>query len=422
VVDEMSKAGDTKRRILEMLKRKSMTMTDISRTLGLAPSTVTQHLQEMENAGAIRLVRSRKLKYYELNEYPSVKVMQPAANNMKRIAIPIAVIALIAVFGFAYYASSSSTPYASAQQVYVAPGSNVPSGSTVFTVSDTPTFYNITGLFITIENVSIHSSTTGKWYNIPLQTSSFNLIQLKNISSILSSVKLSNGTYNELVFHISKVEATVNGTNQSVFLPTNSLRILGSFNISNNGTTNWINIDFDLQHSLHITQNGSIIMLPVLNIRHARGPIELNQSSIIISSSPLKIRAFYEFGMDANGIMTRNYTTPQNWSINSYGGRLEVNRTAGVMPIIMGGRHGFIMGGDANALIWQHRGNFTMNGSWSSNVSITVHDRNGMEVPCMLRNGALSCNANMTMGPGDVPNMTVNGPERLHRPWGRQPM
>jgi hypothetical protein len=214
----------------------------------------------------------------------------------------------------------------------------------------------------------------------------------------------------------------VNGTNQSVFLPTNSLRILGSFNISNNGTTNWINIDFDLQHSLHITQNGSIIMLPVLNIRHARGPIELNQSSIIISSSPLKIRAFYEFGMDANGIMTRNYTTPQNWSINSYGGRLEVNRTAGVMPIIMGGRHGFIMGGDANALIWQHRGNFTMNGSWSSNVSITVHDRNGMEVPCMLRNGALSCNANMTMGPGDVPNMTVNGPERLHRPWGRQPM
>lgn len=311
----------------------------------------------------------------------------------------------------------------------------MPAGSTVFTISDSPTFYNITALFITVDNVSIHSATTGKWYSIPVQTSTFNLIDLRNISSILSGVMLENGTYNELVFHVSKVEATANGTNQSVFLPTNSIKIFGDFNISNNGTTNWINIDFDLEHSLHITQNGSIIMLPILHIIHVYGSaLQLNQSSIIISSYPGRTRTFYEFGMDTNGIMTRNYTTPQNWSIWQYKGRLEVNGT-GVVPIIMGRRHGFIIGGSANGFLQQYRYNSTLNetnanytnhgnfsswhnrnisitgwyngtspdqpGNWTD-LNVTVKEEHGFHAHCILQNGALSCDANRSIIPADI--------------------
>jgi len=58
---------ETKMSILEMLATKSKTLTDISRELGLSPSTVSQHLKELRMAGAIQQVyagRPRKWKLY----------------------------------------------------------------------------------------------------------------------------------------------------------------------------------------------------------------------------------------------------------------------------------------------------------------------------------------------------------------------
>lgn len=68
--------GDTKRRIIELLDQKSKTLTDLSGKLGLAPSTISQHLQELMDWGSIRLVddRPRKWKYYEVNR-------EQGANN-----------------------------------------------------------------------------------------------------------------------------------------------------------------------------------------------------------------------------------------------------------------------------------------------------------------------------------------------------
>ena len=64
----MSKPFETKKEILEILSKKNKTLTDISRELDLAPSTVNQHLRELEEVGAIKLAEeqhSRKWKYYE---------------------------------------------------------------------------------------------------------------------------------------------------------------------------------------------------------------------------------------------------------------------------------------------------------------------------------------------------------------------
>jgi DNA-binding transcriptional ArsR family regulator len=399
----MGKAGDTKGKILEMLNSKNYTLTEISRALDLAPSTVKQHLQEMEWAGAVRLVRSRKLKYYEAsgNNY-SVSNSTQSAFNIKRIAIPIAIMALIVIIGIGYSAMTSNSPYSNAQQIYMTAGSNVPIGSTIFTISDAPTSYNITGLFVTIQNVSLHSQTTGKWYNIPLQQKRFNLIELKNISTILSGVKLSNGSYNELVFHISNVSAVVNGTEKSVFVPTGNLRIFNYFNISNNGTTNWINIDFDLASSIHIAPNGNIILLPVLRIRHKfDSNISLNQSYIIISRDSGEIKSTREFGMDANGLISRNYTIPQNWSLIQSNGKLRIG-VNGTMPIIIRSRHWFLISTDANKFLSSNYTNITRYGNesaennWTVNKNFHIFIKNGMlngfAANCTSGNGAISCN------------------------------
>ncbi len=364
----MGRTGDTKRKIVEMLEQKNETLTDISNKLGLAPSTVSQHLQELQDAGTIRLVedRPRKWKYYEMNRGQITRGFgYDISKDLKRIGVPIAVIAVALILAFAFYTSgSSSNAVAQAQQVYLAPGSVVPAGSTVITLSDSPSFYNISSLVVTVSNASIRSESTGKWYKIPLQASTFDLIQLKNISGILSGVKLSNGIYDGLVLNISGVSATVNGTKQNVDLPTGKLLIVGNFNITN-GITNWINLDFDLAHSLHISANGTIVMLPVINVRHVEGSnLELNESSIIIARSPGDIKGFEEFGMDENGSMMNNFSAPQNISVwKNKDGKLRFNGS-GSVPIIIRTGQGLIIGGDARSLL-----NATEYWNTTSNIS-----------------------------------------------------
>jgi DNA-binding transcriptional ArsR family regulator len=357
----MGKTGDTKKQIIDILQTKSGTLTDISEKLDLAPSTVSQHLKELVSAGQIRLAddKPRKWKYYELNRG---QVASPYARGfqMKSMYMPIGGIALIAILAIGLYLTGSGG-VAVAQQVYIAPGSAVPNGSTVFTLSDSPQYYNISAVFVTVTNASVRS-TAGKWYRIPLQQRTFNLVDLRNISEIMSGVNLSVGSYDAIVLSASNVSAIVNGTSKSVFLPSGKLVVLGEFNITSN-STNWINIDFDLQRSLHITSNGSIVMLPVLFIRHDTGSdIDLNASSIIVArGTPPQSHEAFECGMDINGSMSGNFTFPQNVIIGFSGGRPMMMAGNVPSPLFLRLKRGIIIGSDGKT--------FLANNGWNSNAS-----------------------------------------------------
>lgn len=63
----MGKALSTKRTILDMLSSREKTTTEVSRETGLAKSTISQHLKELQQMGAIEIVDNpyiRKWKYY----------------------------------------------------------------------------------------------------------------------------------------------------------------------------------------------------------------------------------------------------------------------------------------------------------------------------------------------------------------------
>lgn len=61
----------TKKQILKLFVNGTpLTLTDISKQLGLAPSTVSQHLNELKDLGAIQEVDrqgTKKWKYYKMN-------------------------------------------------------------------------------------------------------------------------------------------------------------------------------------------------------------------------------------------------------------------------------------------------------------------------------------------------------------------
>lgn len=64
----MSKYGKTKSDVLKLISENKDTLSIISSELGLAPSTVSKHLNELQDLGAIRLVKSeyaKKWKHYE---------------------------------------------------------------------------------------------------------------------------------------------------------------------------------------------------------------------------------------------------------------------------------------------------------------------------------------------------------------------
>ena len=76
----MGKIWETKKEILKLLSDRAKTLTDISRELELAPSTVSQHLQELRTVGAIEMVDNPYVKKWKYYRIASRVVSQPTQD------------------------------------------------------------------------------------------------------------------------------------------------------------------------------------------------------------------------------------------------------------------------------------------------------------------------------------------------------
>jgi DNA-binding transcriptional ArsR family regulator len=93
-VISMCKTLQTKKAILKMLSDKPKTMTDISRELGLAPSTISQHITELKWVGAIEQVDNfhvKKWKYYKLSQSFSAKPIKEVIHTIANEITPMKV-------------------------------------------------------------------------------------------------------------------------------------------------------------------------------------------------------------------------------------------------------------------------------------------------------------------------------------------
>lgn len=105
----MSKIGETKKRILNSLKQKSKTLTDLSDELGLAPSTVGEHLQELQQMNAIREIDNseRKWRYYEIT--PGFSEEPQTFRRGFRIILSMVIIAVVAIAAIYFLLPKPST-------------------------------------------------------------------------------------------------------------------------------------------------------------------------------------------------------------------------------------------------------------------------------------------------------------------------
>ena len=102
----MGKTLETKNKILKLLKEKKMTVTEISEALGLAKSTVSQHISELIDMGMVELEYNghfKRIKYYKAAERRADGDKKDGKTNGYAIGISAITIISIMLFVIVYF-------------------------------------------------------------------------------------------------------------------------------------------------------------------------------------------------------------------------------------------------------------------------------------------------------------------------------
>ena len=206
----MADASPTKEKMLRMIADRDMTLSDISRELHLAPSTVSQHLHELVEIGALREVDNGhfgKFKYYGLNrEFAGADAKRKGAGRLgawagrRRPLYALAFLAAIFASFIMVYGMGPNVQKSSTVQVDLTDPPIVPAGTQA--------------LYMNYSSVSVRavSNGTSEW----IQTNSSgtaNLLSLVNESQVIAGVEVPHNLRIDMAgFNITSAYIEVNGT------------------------------------------------------------------------------------------------------------------------------------------------------------------------------------------------------------------
>ncbi|MFC1899511.1 DUF4382 domain-containing protein, partial [Chloroflexota bacterium] len=108
--------------------------------------------------------------------------------------------------------------------------------------------------------------TESGWFTVLEAPPSFDLMAVIDIEDVLGSANILTGKYTQIRMEVSSVEVTTtDGEQFTANVPSNKLKIVGSFEIEA-GTTTILTLDFDGQKSLVVTGNGEAHFKPVVKL------------------------------------------------------------------------------------------------------------------------------------------------------------
>jgi DNA-binding transcriptional ArsR family regulator len=269
----MAKNGSTKGKIIRMIGEKNKTLSDISRELGLAPSTVSQHLQELKEMGAVKEVENehiKKWKYYSLNpEFDYASFGMEEKNNGASLVgkIPNRVF---------FYAIGICLALALVYFLAYGINSNVQKSSFVpIKLTDPPIVPNDTqALYMNYSSVSIHTVGSGGPEWIQLNASgSVDLMSLVNVSEVIAGAEVAhNAKIDAIRFDVNSASIVINGTTYSVIVPNGQISAQISGNKDVNASSEVL-VDFSpTVLAMYINGTTEFVMVPsvkaVLSMNH----------------------------------------------------------------------------------------------------------------------------------------------------------
>ena len=107
----MGKTNETKKKIVRLLRKKDMTVTELSKELGLSTATVDQHMEELASMGLVAKQESehfRKLKYYKLAEIKENKTGDSGMGIAKYMLGVIVLLGFLAVLSYYHFSMENA--------------------------------------------------------------------------------------------------------------------------------------------------------------------------------------------------------------------------------------------------------------------------------------------------------------------------
>jgi DNA-binding transcriptional ArsR family regulator len=107
----MGKTNETKKKIVKLLKKRDMTVTELGRELGLSTATIDQHMEELSGMGIVTKLENdhfKKLKYYRLADMKNNNTGNPDMKIAKYIIGVIVILGIAGIVSYYYIGVKSS--------------------------------------------------------------------------------------------------------------------------------------------------------------------------------------------------------------------------------------------------------------------------------------------------------------------------
>ena len=291
----MSKHGSTKEKILKLIPEGKTNLSGISEALGLAPSTVSKHLHDLENAGIIE-ARDRtfapKWKHYRVvaAKAEDRQVHPPIMSRSTAWRSGIIMVAvLLTAMGYLYLIGNS---------IYVP-----------ISITDPPQVpYGTQALYINYTSLSVHVVGKAGSYWMPVNANgSLDLMGLINESEVIGSARIPSGSsINTIRFNISSASIVINNSTHPVSLAEDNIYAMVQSNRSFNSTTGVLLELSPVVIEQNMMNSTSFLLLPSARAALMPSPAGLSGSginSLVYMHARYPLRSGYSdafFGREAN--------------------------------------------------------------------------------------------------------------------------
>ena len=246
----MSKTWHMKKRVLKILSKRPRTPGEISKLLGLSPSTVSVHIAELERIGAIERVENgyaKRWKYYRIkpgfNIEKAIRVKE--VNMIPLILMGIAIAAFIGVGAF----------------IGLIPHGGQATTILTIQLTDPPSVPNGTqALLVSYSSLQVRMRGSSGWIT-DNTTGIVNLMSLANVSEVVGKLKVPmNASVGTIRFNITSARILVNGMTYNVDVPNHQL----SANVIGVGAAGNMSVLMDMRTKIAGTANATYMLVTSL--------------------------------------------------------------------------------------------------------------------------------------------------------------
>ncbi len=246
----MSKTWHMKKRVLKILSKRPRTPGEISKLLGLSPSTVSVHIAELERIGAIERVENgyaKRWKYYRIkpgfNIEKAIRVKE--VNMIPLMLMGIAIAAFIGVGAF----------------IGLIPHGGQATTILTIQLTDPPSVPNGTqALLVSYSSLQIRMRGSSGWIT-DNTTGIVNLMSLANVSEVVGKLKVPmNASVGTIRFNITSARILVNGMTYNVDVPNHQL----STNVIGVGAAGNMSVLMDMRTKIASTANATYMLVTSL--------------------------------------------------------------------------------------------------------------------------------------------------------------